>query len=175
MLRRITIINPHKSFISFKRYNSTTASIGKKIDSTEDLDILFEKSTWSTSDLLKKEATPIKITSVMLDGLLELSGLSKSIDNNEKLKIIKSLTEQLEFITKLHNVKLSQEAPNLTRLVDDKSVQPLTFDSLMDDISKAKPELSKGEVENSWNPLCLPSQHQNKYFLVKEGLIKKNK
>lgn len=175
MLRRITIINPNKTLVCFKRYSSSLGSIGKKIDTIDELNTLFEKSTWSTSELLKKEENPLKITNEMLNGLLELSGLSKSIDDNEKLQIIESLTEQLEFITKLHNVKLPEEAPKLTRLVDDKSVQPLTFDSLMESISKTKPELSKGEVENSWNPLCLPSQHQNKYFLVKEGLIKKNK
>lgn len=156
------------------RWRSTGAYVGKKVESTEELNAIFEKPTWSTSELLAKEDKPVEITDDILDGLLELSGLSKKLSQSERADIIASLTEQLNFLRKLHTVELN-EAHDLSRLVDDQSVKPLTFESLMEKISNNTRSLSKGEVEHSWNPLSLASQHQNEYFLVKEGLLKKNK
>ncbi|KAG0687233.1 glutamyl-tRNA(Gln) amidotransferase subunit F [Pichia californica] len=169
----VRILN--RGFFQFKRFSSSIPSVGKKFETAEELDAFFSKSTWSTKTLLKKEEIPVEITGETLDKILDLSGLSKSISQDEKSAIMKSLSEQLDFITKLHNVALPEEKPNLTRLVDDKSVEPLTFDSLMESILNTEPILSKGEIEGSWNPLSLATQHQNKYFLVKEGLLKKNK
>ncbi|GAV28964.1 hypothetical protein PMKS-002442 [Pichia membranifaciens] len=162
--------------ISLQRRGISTGSVvGKRVESAEELDAIFAKSTWSTFDLLIEEANPVEITEDMLDGLLELSGLSKSLSKEERTTIVNSLTEQLSFIRKLHNVDLKCETQDLARLVDDQSVKPLTFESLMENISNTRGALSKGEVENSWNPISLASQHQNRYFLVKEGLLKKNK
>lgn len=162
--------------ISLQRRGISTGSVvGKRVESAKELDAIFAKSTWSTSDLLVEEANPVEITEDMLDGFLELSGLSKSLSKEERTTIANSLTEQLSFIRKLHNVDLKCETQDLVHLVDDQSVMPLTFESLMENISNTRGALSKGEVENSWNPISLASQHQNRYFLVKEGLLKKNK
>lgn len=139
------------------------------------LDSFFDESTWSTMDLLKKEDAPVEMNESILNGILDLSGLSKSLSPIQREGIVQSLTEQLNFITKLHSIELPDKIPHISRLVDDKGVELLDFDGLMEKISKNERELSKGEIENSWNPLSLPQEHQNKYFLVKEGLVKNNK
>lgn len=174
MFRKIPNILARSKSIQ-QRWTSTSASIGRKIESSQELDTFFENSTWSTSEFLIKEKLPIEISNEVLDRLLELSGLSKEISLTERTAIIESLTEQLNFITKLHNVTLPDNSSTITRLVDDKSVEPLTFDKLMENISNTTPDLSKGEIENSWNPISLASEHEKDYFRVKEGLLKKNK
>lgn len=174
MLRCMVRRGP-KGFLQIIRGISTGSVVGKRVESSEELDAIFAKPSWSTSDLLDKEAEPVEITEDMLNGLLELSGLSKSLSKEEKTTIVNSLTEQLSFIRKLHNVELKRGAQNSARLVDDQSVQPLTFENLMERISTTQGMMSKGEVENSWNPISLASEHQNRFFLVKEGLLKKNK
>lgn len=174
MLRCMVRRGP-KGFLQKIRGISTGSVVGKRVESSEELDAIFAKPSWSTSDLLDKEAEPVEITEDMLNGLLELSGLSKSLSKEEKTTIVNSLTEQLSFIRKLHNVELKRGAQNSARLVDDQSVQPLTFENLMERISTTQGMMSKGEVENSWNPISLASEHQNRFFLVKEGLLKKNK
>lgn len=167
LIQRLTLAN---------RYYSTANSsiIGKKIETEDDLDSFFNNPTWSTSDLLKKEEIPVEVSNNILDRLMELSGLSKSITTDERSKIINSLNDQLNFITKLKNIEV-KETHELSRLVDDKSVKPLDYDTLIKVIEETKPELSQGELDKCWNPLSLAKEHQNKYYLVKEGLIKNNK
>lgn len=173
---RSGILFGHNFSLILRRSNSNVANVGKRIKSQQELDEFFTKSVWSTSELLTEEKMPVQVTDGMLDGLLDLSGLSKSIPLTERAEVIKSLIQQLNFITKLHNIPVRHtETPLLTRLVDDKSIEAMTFDNLMSNISSNRQDLSKGEIENSWNPLSLASEHQHRYFLVKEGLLKKNK
>jgi hypothetical protein len=175
MFRPTLKIIPISKTIIYRANSNFTSVLGRKFESRDELDTFFNESTWSTNELLQKEALEIDINNSILDRLLELSGLSKSISSERKIKIIQSLTEQLNFITKLHNIEVPNNLSTISRLVDDKSVETLDYDTLIDKISKTIPELSKGEIEHSWSPLSLTQEHQNKYYLVKEGLLKKNK
>lgn len=157
------------------RKSSTSASIGAKISNSAELDAYFSRSTWSTQTLLAKEDTGVQVDNVVLDSILSLSGLSINLSAQERSKMLDSLSQQLNFLTKLQKVKIEDVSSYTTRLVDDKSNRPVSFDDLICEIASTKPSLAKGEVENSWKPLSLTEQHQNEYYLVKEGLLKKNK
>lgn len=147
--------------------------IGKKIQSSTELNEFFNTSSWSTSKQLENKGKTIDHT--ILANLLDLSGLSKNISSKERESLLRLLSDQVNLIAKLGDANVEKTHGSLSRLVDDKSVKPFNFESLMKSIEFVKSELSKGERKNSWNPLSLASEHQNKYFLVKEGLEKKNK
>lgn len=85
-----------------------------------------------------------------------------------------SLSNQLNFIAKLKNTETTS-SDFITRLVDDKHIPEYTYKSLNKSINDQKPQLSKGEIENSWNPLSLSTLHEGDYFVVKEGLHKSDK
>lgn len=150
-----------------------TSTIGERIKDKNDLDSFFEKSSWSTQDLLQDGGDVVD--QKIIDGLLDLSGLSKNISLEERHKISNSLTSQINLIAKLNDADTQSQINGITRLVDDKHVDVITLDALLKSIPKINPALSKGEIENSWNPLCLASESQNRYYVVREGLEKNNK
>lgn len=163
-----------RSITSIRFYSvSPITNIGKQLVTSSDIDNFLDSPTWSTSKLLQGDNADVD--DKLLDGLLELSGLSKNISAESRSKVRKSLNDQINLIAKLGEVELNTDAKSVIRLVDDQSVKPLTLETLRSTIELVKPEFSKGEIENSWEPLTLASQVQNKYFLVKEGLEKNNK
>ncbi|KAH3669072.1 hypothetical protein OGAPHI_001668 [Ogataea philodendri] len=149
--------------IACRRYKS---SIGKQLATAEDLKSFFKSSVAVAPPGVERSA----VKPELLDKLLDLSGLSKEISQSEQQSLLDSLSDQLQFVAELKNHKPS---PNQTRLVQDS--QPLKFDQLVDEIAQQTPQLAKGEVEECWNPLDLSQQHQDDYFVVKEGLIKEIK
>ncbi|KAG7814581.1 hypothetical protein KL924_000995 [Ogataea haglerorum] len=106
----------------------------------------------------------------ILSKLLNLSGLSQDISDQEKKELILSLNDHLKFVSQLEDATSSGE---LKRLVEDS--EELTFDDIVSEIENSAAELEKGEPEESWNSLSLTSQHEENYFVVNEGLIKQNK
>lgn len=175
MLRKGFNTNLQTCYRGVRRTMSSCAGIGKKIDSSSELEQYFMKSSWSTHELMKNSSEHVSITEQMVDGLLELSGLSQKRDVLKRAKLQKGLEQQLQFLRQLQKVEMVENPKFLTRLVDDKNVKPLDFKELVQQINQVEASLCKGEVENSWNPLSLAKEHEKKYFLVKEGLIKSNK
>lgn len=169
MLRRIISIRSTTRSLN----TSTSAFVGDVIRDSDGLDSFFKESSWSTRELL--QTTNEVIDNTILDGLLDLSGLSKNISPDEKRSILASLKSQVNFIGKLDEASVQNHNNSTTRLVDDKSVEVFDLESLLKSSNEITPEVSKGEIENSWNPLSLASESQNKYFIVREGLEKKNK
>ncbi|GME97839.1 unnamed protein product [Ambrosiozyma monospora] len=166
-----------------KRLNSTLA-VGAKINNVEELKKLFNKSTWNTNDLLKQASTTESTTQIdksILTKLLNLTGLTTNITEDHERELISSLNDQLKFINQLHSIEITADAkssdkPQLTRLMDDLSADDtLTYDELISDIENTKIDQQKGEVEDSWDATSLSNEAEDNYFIVKEGLIKKNK
>ncbi|GMG40506.1 unnamed protein product [Ambrosiozyma monospora] len=166
-----------------KKFNSTLA-VGAKINNVEELQKLFNKSTWNTNDLLQQASTIESTTEIdksILTKLLNLTGLTTNITEEHERELISSLNEQLKFINQLHSIEITTDAkcsdkPQLTRLIDDLSTEDtLTYDELISDIENTKVDEQKGEVEDSWDATSLSNEAEDSYFIVKEGLIKKNK
>ncbi len=158
--------------------SSLKAVVGKKIGDEDELERLFLLVSWKTSDLMIYDKST-KVGRKMVEGLLSLSGLETAISAKAKSTLQQSLAEQLQFVNKLHSVDIPQEEESqlkMTRLIDDTSkANILKFDGLQKEMNTIRPLSSKGEIENSWNPLSLAKEHDEEYFVVKEGLIKKNK
>lgn len=161
------------------RFSSSRAFVGDKLTSLDELKEFFSHNTWKTADLLNSQVDDSLINHKMMNSLLDLTGLKKSLSPVEQDKLINSLKEQLKFVNKLHSIDIPKEEEHtfkLTRLVDDASKEgTLDFDGLMKEINDVKPDYIKGEVENTWNPISLAKEHDEDYYIVKEGLIKKNK
>ncbi|VEU21329.1 DEKNAAC102465 [Brettanomyces naardenensis] len=166
------------SLIIAKRYASTSV-IGKQISTPEELREFLSKSSWSTQDLLNLDRTGMKIDKKLMDGLLDLTGLRKSLNDEDQSKLMNSLNDQLQFLDRLHSIDIPKEEEKdlkLTRLVDDASEDGmLDFHKLNSEVDSTKPDFLKGEVEDTWNPISLTKEHDEDYYIVKEGLIKKNK
>ncbi|QPG72796.1 hypothetical protein FOA43_000098 [Brettanomyces nanus] len=120
-----------------------------------------------------------KVNQKVMDGLLDLTGLRKSLNSGSQLKLVNSLNEQLQFLNELHSIQIPRDEEKnlrLSRLVDDASDEAaLNFDQLLSNIKDSEPEFIKGEVEETWNPISFTEEHDEDYYIVKEGLIKKNK
>ncbi|QOU21281.1 hypothetical protein BRETT_001002 [Brettanomyces bruxellensis] len=153
------------------------AAVGKKIENEDQLNELFQIVSWKTSELTAYDKTA-KVGRKMVEGLLKLSGLKSTISNSAKLSLQHSLADQLQFVNKLHSIDIPEEEEQLGtfRLIDDVSKENvLNFAQLQKEVNDVRPSLLKGEIENTWNPLSLAKEHDEEYFVVKEGLIKKNK
>ncbi len=154
------------------------AAVGKKIENEDQLNELFQIVSWKTSDLTAYDKTA-KVGRKMVEGLLKLSGLKLAISNSAKLSLQHSLADQLQFVNKLHSIDIPEEEEQQLgtfRLIDDVSKENvLNFAQLQKEVNEVRPSSLKGEIENTWNPLSLAKEHDEEYFVVKEGLIKKNK
>ena len=162
-----------KPLVRFHSTEKPSSTIGRKLERAKEIEEYFGTSTWSTKELLEREEdTEECVNREMLEKLYDLSGFTKRSlgENEESLK--ESLVNQLDFITKLKKVEVRESGDNITRLIDDKNTTVITFDSLMKAIDSTTQNLSKGEVENSWNPLSLSKLRENNFFVVKEGLHK---
>lgn len=169
-------ISCKKCFLSTSKRLNSSIRIGGKIESPEQLHEFFKSTTWSTQSLLEKES--IDVTDEMLEKLVNLSGFTKKSLIEDKSLYQKSLSDQLNFIAKLKKIEVGNPENNsdfITRLVDDKHIPDYTYNSLNEEIKNLKPQLSKGEIEGSWNPLSLSKLHEGDYFIVKEGLHKSDK
>ncbi|KAG7700745.1 hypothetical protein KL930_002070 [Ogataea haglerorum] len=140
-------------------------SIIRKLKNETDIDDLFSTPPTSATSRSHSMVDPY-----ILSKLLNLSGLSQDISDQEKKELILSLNDHLKFVSQLEDATSSGE---LKRLVEDS--EELTFDDIVSEIENSAAELEKGEPEESWNSLSLTSQHEENYFVVNEGLIKQNK
>ncbi|KAG7840557.1 hypothetical protein KL942_002508 [Ogataea angusta] len=140
-------------------------SILRKLRNESDIEDIFSKPTAPAIS-----TSHAKVDPYILSKLLNLSGLSQDISDQEKQELILSLNDHLKFVSQLKDATSSGE---LKRLVEEP--KELTFDDIISEIENSCAELEKGEPEESWNPLSLASQHQDDYFVVNEGLIKQNK
>lgn len=154
-----------------RRFASSNAHVGPKLNSVAKY---INGDSWDTKDLLDSNNQKAKLDESVLDGLLDLSGLQKNMSKQDRSKLWNSLHEQLAFLDKLQSIETLPNA-ELTRLVDDAKDETLSYDSLMQQIAETKPDLDKGEVEDSWQPLTFSKESEDGYYVVKEGLIKKNK
>ncbi len=101
-----------------------------------------------------------------MERLLELSGLEANPEKYDEL--ISILKSQVVFIDQLHSIPDSDIEYTATQ----SSLNKLTLQDIEQSIENQKPDVAKGEVPESWDPLSLAKESLNGFYIVREGLIK---
>ncbi len=151
------------------RFQSTSVNIGEKFKSKQELNQYLSTPSWSINELLtpsKQSKRADSIDSKTVERLLELSGLEANPEKYDEL--ISILKSQVVFIDQLHSIPDSDIEYTTTQ----SSLSKLTLQDIEQNIENQKPDVSKGEVPESWDPLSLAKESLNGFYIVKEGLIK---
>lgn len=155
------------------RFYSLKAKVGDRFQSKKEVLEYLQKETWSVDKYLAdSDDQSLLLPSVgEVRKLLKLSGLP--IEGNDLERIRERLGKQLGFISKLHRIEIEEEnsvEETQARLMPRNEV-PLSYDDLLDKINEQRKDPELGEVEGSWDATGLAQMEDNKYFVVRGGLM----
>ena len=153
------------------RLYSSRAKVGEKFRSKKEVMEYLGQQTWSVDEYLADSTSEELPSEADVRKLLKLSGLP--VDGNDLERIRVRLGKQLSFIDKLHRIPIEDEKTIdecQARLMPRNEV-PISYDSLLQKIATQKKDPELGEVEGSWDSTSLAQMKENKYFVVRGGLM----
>lgn len=161
--------------ISFVRFNSLKAGyssntkIGSRITTDHQVDELINKKSWDIREYvptsLDTELLPPKETVIKL---LKISGLPAK--NIEQTRV--RLANQLSFINILHGLPVDESInPNHARIMDRKP-KALDYKSLLQRIEKQEKSEELGEISGSWDSTQQAKLTKDRFFILREGLLR---
>lgn len=149
------------------------AKVGEKFRSKKEVMEYLSRETWSVEEYLADSDTSIGELPSAADvrKLLKLSGLPIRDSEVERIRV--RLGKQLSFIDKLHRLPVEDEKSideYQARLMPREET-PLSYDGLLEKIATQGKSPELGEVDGSWDATGLAQMKENKYFVVRGGLM----
>ncbi|ODQ63332.1 hypothetical protein NADFUDRAFT_44243 [Nadsonia fulvescens var. elongata DSM 6958] len=137
------------------------------LQSPQEIHQLLSTVTWSLQDLRTTFSTdPITVTPDYLHKLLNRAGLELPTSDAERNSLIEYLQRQGQMVHHVHNISTEGLRP-LGRIAPDQP-RKITLQQMK------QPEKYSGKNVASWDPLSLAKIKEGRFFVLNEGLKKKN-